>query len=160
MINIKSAILKYGVMAFTIELLAQVDNQILANELEQLFIEKYDSIDNGFNLRTGGSTGFKHNVQSKKKMSENHYDCTKEKNPFFNKTHTSETIALLKEKTKQQLLLKGHPGQIGVYCVETDEYFKSIKDLAQQLDMNYGTVKQLFRKHKKIKGYTYVRQQR
>lgn len=44
-----------GIDNFTVEIVAHADNAIDAGKLEQEYIKKYDSINNGYNTQGGGS---------------------------------------------------------------------------------------------------------
>lgn len=64
-----NAIRKYGVEAFTWEVLSHAKDIAELNLLEEQYIQKFDSIDNGFNLRQGGDNKL-HSTESKLRMSE------------------------------------------------------------------------------------------
>lgn len=59
---------KYGVDTFSIETVGMASSQENTNYLEIYFIEYFDSIENGYNIKGGGSNG-KLNEESKKKIS-------------------------------------------------------------------------------------------
>jgi group I intron endonuclease len=63
-IHLHNALNKYGRDNFTIELLTVCGTQDTADYWERYFITKYNSIDNGYNLRNGGHGDY--NVLSKK----------------------------------------------------------------------------------------------
>jgi group I intron endonuclease len=56
--------------------------------------------DFGYNLTEGGegSVGYKHSEEIKRKMSENHYDCSGKNGSFYNKHHSEETKKIISEK--------------------------------------------------------------
>lgn len=57
---------------FDVEVLLEIDDEML-DFYEVKFIEYYDTINpNGYNLSTGGSSGRKHNILSRQKMSKSH----------------------------------------------------------------------------------------
>ena len=64
-----NAIRKYGVDAFTFEIIAEAVSIDELNLLEEHFIAQYDSINSGFNIRNGGSNKL-HSIESKQRMSE------------------------------------------------------------------------------------------
>lgn len=68
-IKLHNAFNKYGRDNFKIELITFCSTQKIADELEVYFINKYDSIKNGYNIREGGSRG-KWSEESKKKLSQ------------------------------------------------------------------------------------------
>lgn len=59
---------KYGRENFFIECITQCSNQGNADYLEISYIKEYDSVNNGYNIKTGGSRG-KHSEETKRKMS-------------------------------------------------------------------------------------------
>jgi len=64
-----NAIKKYGAEAFDWEVIAYADSLEQLNELEEKYIEKYDCIKNGYNIRQGGSNKL-HSEESKVRMCE------------------------------------------------------------------------------------------
>lgn len=74
--KIHNAISKYGKKNFYYEVITFCGTQESANSVEHILIEKYDSINNGYNITVGGTsqvmTGRKHSQESIKKMSESH----------------------------------------------------------------------------------------
>jgi group I intron endonuclease len=62
-----NALRKYGVNNFTFEVIATASTLEQLNSLEEQFIEQYDSIDNGFNIRNGGDNRT-HNIESIERM--------------------------------------------------------------------------------------------
>lgn len=79
--KINKAKKKYGPGNFKYEIIVRIeeDNKdfldILLNRLERMYIKKYNSFNNGYNLTLGGdrsTLGYKHTEESKKKISEIH----------------------------------------------------------------------------------------
>lgn len=70
-IKLKNSMNKYGIENFYIEKLDETYTQADANTLEDFYILKYDSINNGLNLKRGGAHG-EYSEESRKKMSESH----------------------------------------------------------------------------------------
>lgn len=64
-----NALRKYGIEAFTWEVLSHAKDIEELNLLEKKYIEKFNSIGNGFNLRQGGNNKL-HSTESKLRMSE------------------------------------------------------------------------------------------
>ena len=64
-----NAIRKYGVEAFDWQVLEYASTIDKLNQLEEFYINKYNSIENGYNLREGGDNKL-HSEESKKRMSE------------------------------------------------------------------------------------------
>ena len=60
------------------------------DEWEQYYIKFYDTLyPNGYNLEKGGRGGVP-SEETRRKISQNHRDCSGEKNPFYGKQHSEE----------------------------------------------------------------------
>jgi len=64
-----NALKKYGLESFSWEVLEYAKDMKELNLLEEKYIQKFNSIDNGFNIRKGGGNQL-HSLQSKLRMSE------------------------------------------------------------------------------------------
>jgi len=64
-----NALRKYGIEAFTWEVLAHAKDIKELNLLEEQHMQKFDCINNGFNIRNGGDNKL-HSIESKLRMSE------------------------------------------------------------------------------------------
>ena len=64
-----NALEKYGIDAFSWEVISYADSIEELNLLEEKFINEYNSIENGFNIRNGGNNKT-HSYESKLRMSE------------------------------------------------------------------------------------------
>lgn len=73
-LKLYNAINKYGIDAFTIELIESVENRDIANEREQYWIKYYDSLENGYNMTAGGFS-YVHVVTdiTKQRMKDSHW---------------------------------------------------------------------------------------
>lgn len=121
--RLDNAIKKYGIENFQYEIIIQIVESSKEklreklDELEKVYIEKYDSYNNGYNMTLGGSgsNGCFQTEESKRKISEkakgrkgsmlgrhlteeqknkiSNFAKTRtgEKNPFYGKTHSEET---------------------------------------------------------------------
>lgn len=110
-----NSIRKWGWDAFEGEILVdQISSQDELNELEIMYIEKYDSFNNGYNSTKGGDgvTGCKHTGmygkkytdEHRKKLSESHKGLLSgENHPMWGKHHSEETIEKIKEARKKQV---------------------------------------------------------
>ena len=89
---------KYGTKCWAVEILKECNTQEDLNKWEMFYIKEYNTkTPNGYNLTDGGegSLGYIVSEETRKKISEN----TKgEKNPFYGKHHSKETIEKLKNK--------------------------------------------------------------
>ena len=110
---LKSAFNKYGIENFDFKLICIGFDDNL-NDLEIYYIKKYNCIvPNGYNLRSGGNNGGKHNEETKKKISEtlkNRIDIVRSKSQL-GKPHTEEvknkiSKALTGIKRKQESIQK------------------------------------------------------
>lgn len=117
--KIKNAITKYGKDNFKIEEIECCDNSI-SNEREIFYINYYDSINNGYNLTTGGDGASLGDINVSKRPEVRE----KLKYSFLGKRHTDETKkkiseklkgVKLKEETKKKISesLKGHENSKG-----------------------------------------------
>lgn len=64
-----NALRKYGVDAFTFEVIATADSLEELNLLEEKYVEQFNSINNGFNIRQAGGNTL-HSEASKERMKE------------------------------------------------------------------------------------------
>lgn len=83
---------KYGLDNWTVETLAEVDNREDAWELEQRFINDYNTLwPNGYNITKGGggANGVHPSNETRRKLSE---AKTGEKHPMYGKHPSDETI--------------------------------------------------------------------
>lgn len=93
-IKLENSINKYGSDNFYVEKLDEAYTQEEADRLESYYILQFNSIEDGMNLKGGGSHGL-FSDESKKKMSEsktgeknNRFGITGENHPMFGKKHT------------------------------------------------------------------------
>jgi len=63
-----NALRKYGIDAFTFEVIAEATSLVELNNLEEMFAEQYDCYKNGYNIRKAGGNKL-HAEESKKRMS-------------------------------------------------------------------------------------------
>ena len=73
-----------------------------ADYWERYYIDFYKSTDNnfGYNLDSGGNKNKIISDETKRKMSENHYDISGENNPMFGKKHKSSSIKKMSDIKK------------------------------------------------------------
>lgn len=143
---------KYHQDSFSFEVLELCSEDML-DEIEIRYIELYDSINNGYNIESGGNESKHLSEETRQKLS----DIAKKrlsdptKNPMYGKHHTDETKAkisaskkgkpLLEEtKTKLSEVRMGHPGYnknlTPVYCVELDRIFSCASDASKILGID------------------------
>lgn len=111
--HIANAIVKYGWDNFDHEILESNLTLEEANKLEVEYIEKYDSLnpEKGYNIREGGSHGKlgKSSIEKLKKAMEGRYDG--EKNPFYGKKHSEESLKVMREKQKENAKKRDFSGE-------------------------------------------------
>ena len=124
-----NAMHKYGVENFSHEILKENLTKNEADYWERYYIEEFDTIKNGYNLKTGG-THCIYSEASKQKMSKNHADVSGEKNPMYGKKHSLESRIKMSQNRHDK---KGSESCFAkkVICVETQEIFGCIKDAAE-----------------------------
>ena len=87
-----NSINKYGWEKFNSDILCYCDSKEELNKMEEFYIKELNSLyPLGYNLMTGGSQNGKHHEESRKKMSQ-----PGEKNPFYGKKHSEETLCKLR----------------------------------------------------------------
>jgi group I intron endonuclease len=101
--------LKHGVASFKFEIICICFDDDM-DRFEEEYIEKYNSVANGYNIRQGGNTakwteemkkkirGLKKSAETCKRMSDSGKLRIGPKNNFFGKTHTEETKQVLRDK--------------------------------------------------------------
>ena len=98
-----NALRKYGVNAFAWEVIATAESIEELNELEEKYVDLYDSINNGYNVRQPGNNK-KHNPESIKRMSEAQKTAHAIRRSINNDKH---------EKHKKHVWTKPHPNKGG-----------------------------------------------
>lgn len=100
-----NALRKYGIDSFTFEVIATAESLEELNLLEEKYVEQFDSINNGFNIRQAGGNKL-HSEESKKRMSESqkiaHATRKAEGRDTFKKTKKTSGWAWSEEQ-KQKL---------------------------------------------------------
>lgn len=92
--------------------------------------------------------------ETKQKMSENHADFKGDKNPMFNKTHTLETIIIIKKanKNRDMSYLKKPVKQIDKNTDKIIKIYNSVNEAAISLgnSKKYSGISQVCNKHRKL----------
>lgn len=104
--HLYNAFKKYGLENFSFEIIYQsLDGEYCLKVMEPHFIKMYDSFNKGYNMTLGGEgcLGYKHTESTKKHLSQASKLLVGNKNPFYNKKHTKETIENNREKNIQIL---------------------------------------------------------
>lgn len=106
---------KYGFDQFKIEIIGEYLNEEESLQREIQFIKLFNSNNReiGYNLTEGGegSSGFKHSVESRQKMSQTKIDMnlSGENNPFYGQKHTSESKFKMSLFQKEYFKTHKHP---------------------------------------------------
>lgn len=98
------ALRKYNKKTFDWKIIYQCENEKELNETEIYYIDKLDSIKNGYNLTQGG-TGFASGNLNHNRIN----PMFAERNPFFGKHHTEKTKKQWSEKRKGKQTGKDNP---------------------------------------------------
>ena len=145
-----SAIQKYGWENFNHEILVDKLTLEEANHLEEVYIKEYNSIENGFNLNSGGENKL-HSQETKNKMSQ-----TRKGVPHSQKHSEAISKALTgKKKTSEhvrnnQLAQHRKP----VECIETGEKYESLSDAERKTGILGETISRCCRgKQKTASGF-------
>lgn len=117
--KLKRAMNKYGAINFHIELLTITHTQEIANYYENYFINKFDSIHNGYNIREGGARG-KHSESSKNKLRGR--ILSEETKKKMSLSHIGKTVTK-QSRDKMSASRKGR--------IFTDEWKKKLSDAAK-----------------------------
>ena len=120
-IKFYNAIQKYGWDNFEHEILANELTLEEANELETKFIIEYDSINNGFNLNTGGDNKLA-SQETKEKMSKTRKGVPKSEQ---HKQAISEALIGYKQTEEHKKHNRKAQHRKSVECIETGEKYDS-----------------------------------
>lgn len=159
------ALLKYGWNGFDHIVLATQLTKAEACEAEQSLIEKWDAIDNGYNVLRGGEinrSGLKASDETRKKMSK---ALSGENNPMYGRRYTDEERQLLSERRKGRKLSaetirkiseshvgKKHSaetlekmslvrkGKKPVICLDTGKVYASIREAERETGVDHSQI--------------------
>ena len=128
-----AAIQKYGAENFSHEILKENLTKDEADYWERYYIEEFDTVKNGYNLKTGG-THCIYSEASKQKMSKNHADVSGEKNPMYGKKHSLETRMKMSQNRHDK---KGSESCFAkkVICITTNKIFNTTKEASEFYDI-------------------------
>lgn len=104
------ALNKYGNDNFDWEVIYECGNEVELSNAEIKFISEYNSIENGYNLTTGGEGGYTFSDDVLVRIGEQtKFRNDKFGNPFEGKTHSDESKKIMSEKAKLRYQTKEHP---------------------------------------------------
>ena len=107
--------------------------------LEEELIKEFDTTnrDKGYNIAKGGkgTNGCKYTEESKKKMSENHWDNKGENHPQYDVYHTEE----IRKKISDAHKGKNNPRAKSVICITTKRIFYTTKEGAEYYGIKHAS---------------------
>lgn len=117
---------KYGKENFEFDILCECDSSELDYH-EKKYIKLFNTTNSnfGYNFEFGGNLNKKQTEETRKKISKNHADVSKENNPFFGKKHSSESIE--KFKNNPNYINRRHKGEESHKCTITENTAREIK---------------------------------
>ena len=141
--HLQAAYNKYGADNFVWEIVEEYEECEL-DDREIFYISEYDSFNNGYNQTIGGGgtrgyivseetkkrmsvarKGKHHSYETRKKMSENHWNTSGEKNPCYGRTGE-----------KHPMYGKGKK----VLCVEIGIIYNTITEASRELNLNQSNI--------------------
>ena len=140
-IKFYNAIQKYGWDNFEHEILANELTLEEANELETKFIIEYDSINNGFNLNTGGDNKLA-SQETKEKMSKIRKGIPKSEQ---HKQAISEALTGYKQTEEHKKHNRKAQHRKSVECIETGEKYDSLAEAERQTGILGETISRQIR---------------
>ena len=141
------AIKKYGWNNFEHIILYENLTETDACNKEIELINKYDCIENGYNILKGGNLSNKGMHFTEKHKQKIGIANKGERNGMYGKTHTEENKNIIKEKTKKQWLNEDYKQKMKeivkyeknrftkVMCLETKEVFFSIAEASRKYNL-------------------------
>lgn len=141
-----NAIKKYGWDNFEHKILAICDTQEEANELEELFIKKYNSYIEGYNLTEGGYNNPSFYPEIRQKISQK---ISGKNNGMYNKKHSKESREKMRKSARsywdnrteeerqalsQRRMGGKNPHAKAVECIETGKIYPCARDAAVSID--------------------------
>lgn len=139
---IHAAIAKYGVSAFSFQILEVCNTEDAAFAAEQKWIAKFGSMDRskGYNLTEGGNGGFRVSAETRAKMSEGRRGP---KNGMFGRHHTAEARAKMstalmgsyqppRTQAHKDAISKARSGEASNMAVLTVNQVREMRDLAKE----------------------------
>lgn len=131
------ALLEYEKEDWVWEVLDSTASREESYRLEAEYIQKYDSVKNGYN--TKGSDLIPWN-KGKKMSDEYRANLMGEKNPMFGKTHSEEYRKWRSEHMSKVQLGKNNHMARKVYCIELKKTWDTVKDAAEELGINKDSI--------------------
>lgn len=135
--HLKNAIEKYGIENFTVELLEKDVELCNLDNMEQYWIDFYDSSNskNGYNICpvAGTTRGTTKSISERTNMSNRAKERVGDKNPFYGKHHTEDSKQKISDKNSKRILSKEH---IEKFC-KSGYASVQIKIIQKSIDGNF-----------------------
>ncbi len=134
-----NAFKKYGFNNFDVDILQKAKDKDELNELEKFYIQYFNTIENGYNLKSGGSE-ILYSKESKEKMSKSHVGKT---SGMLGKKHSQETKDNHSKRMKGKnhpLFGKVHPRAKSILCHQNKKIYNSAKDASKDLNIQRGSI--------------------
>ena len=142
------AIRKYGIENFDISTIYKTDNYEDLNKKEENFIQEYNTIDCGYNLRVGGENSPR-SEETKRKISKSHKG---KKSPYVSESNKRRAG----EKRDGTSRLGNTHARKKVYCETNGQTYESATIASQELNVStrmiYDVAKGI---RKSTKGYVF-----
>lgn len=160
----KNAINKYGWDSFEHEILYTRLTKLEAEQKEQELIEKYNSMENGYNACEGGgvSVGYRHTKESREKMSKTRKEkgtCAGKNNPMYGRSGELAPAYGLK-RSKEFCKARMTP----VLRLDENgniiEEFESVKSAAEKYEINKTVLSNAICKGSKCRGMIFIHKEK
>jgi group I intron endonuclease len=145
------ALRKFPRKDFIIELIEEVNTREEVLLLEEKYIEQYNSIIDGFNMRPSDFIPWNKGKEMDEQYCKN---LTGEKNPMYGKTHTIEYRKWRSNHMSEIQLGKNNHMAKKVYCVELEKTWDCVVDCAKELHIHKSGISHTCQgQHKTAGGY-------
>lgn len=161
-VKLKNAIQKYGKDSFSIEIIKECSSKDELNKLEKSLICKYNSIENGYNLTTGGDA-FNHNEETKRKIRNFRigYKFSKEAKENMSKSASGRSMGEEQKKKISRSLKGSEPVNKGkgklVRCLNNNKLYSCASEAARELNLRSTCVNGVASgRRRAIRGYRFI----
>ena len=150
--HLLSAIRKYGVENFTVEIIDTAETIEELNEKEKLWISHYEAYTCGYNKCFGGENtkGWKPSDKTRKLWVEMRKGTmVGEKNPNYGKKHSEEVRKKMSESRKGKLTGIDHPKAREVINLDTLEVFETLTSACEKYGITDGNLTSVCKRRKR-----------
>lgn len=131
------ALLEFGIYDWKWDVLDTTEDKEESFDLEEFYIQKFDTVENGYNSKAGDRTPW---LKGKKMPEEFCEKLRGEKNGMYGKTHSEEYRKWRSEHMSEIQLGKNNHTARKVYCVELDKTWDTVKDAAAELGIHKDSI--------------------